>query len=272
MPNRYPRPRWIGTERVLVHGSLDALRGTPPQFTHDYRVAKWGDDILASAQAAERVVAGCIDVQKMKAVAESLRARNLKILNIVVPYRKPEEAEFRGNAIGITFAKITQRYLKNHLPGVDVRFATNIVQTERVRRTDLTREGRFVHQARFAGKVMAGEDYLIVDDVFTSGGTFAQLRAHIIRGKGTFVGGMALAYAGGSKAGLDLPASIRQLNQLMTLFGDGIGPFWKREFGHDLECLTYGEAKRLLDIGKDLETSDPDGPLLNALRDQFRSA
>ena len=272
MPNRYPRPPWKGNERVIIHGSLDALRGGREKFSDDYRTAKGSDDVQTASEAAERVVSECIDPKKMAMLIGTLRTLNLRTLNIVVPYRKPDEAEFRGNAIGFTFAKITQRFLKRHLPGVDVRFATNIVQTEKVGRTNLSPQGRFVHQARFAGDVNAGEHYLIVDDVFTSGGTFAQLRAHIIRGKGTFVGGMALAYANGDKVELDLPAAKRQLNDLKRRFGNGIGPFWKREFGHDLECLTYGEAKRLLDIGKDLETSGPDGTLIDALRDQFRSA
>jgi len=72
----------------------------------------------------------------------------------------------------------------------------NIVQTNRVHRTGSDLWHRFAFRPSFDGPVKSGCDYILVDDVFTHGGSFNELRLFIERNGGNVVQTAALSLGG----------------------------------------------------------------------------
>lgn len=106
-----------------------------------------------------------------------------------------------------------------------------------------------------------------MDDVLTTGGTLAALRSHILRGGGKVAAITTLAHGSGDSRALALSGPTWQ--GLKVGFGIEINPFWRKEIGHDAECLTEAEAQILL------KWRSGDGPWdtpLQRLRDRLAQA
>lgn len=70
---------------------------------------------------------------------------------------------------------------------------TNVhIYNSHVRKT-LSAIERLLHKPCFSGKIIKGEDYIIVDDIITQGGTISALRKHIVTNGGTVVAVAVLA-------------------------------------------------------------------------------
>jgi len=60
-----------------------------------------------------------------------------------------------------------------------VRLLFAIVQTNTVHRTGSNQWHRLAFRPTFSGTVQKGKEYIIIDDVFAAGGTFAELKSYI---------------------------------------------------------------------------------------------
>jgi hypothetical protein len=72
----------------------------------------------------------------------------------------------------------------------------SIVQTNKVHRTGSDEWYRFAFRPSFDGEVKANRTYILVDDVFTQGGSFNELRLFIERNGGKVVQAAALSIGG----------------------------------------------------------------------------
>lgn len=145
-----------------------------------------------------------------------------------------------------------------------------IVQAARPGRTKLSRMERFLYQPMFDGEVDQDSGYIIVDDVCSTGGTLAALRHHIVSSGGTIVSVCVL----GNRTGVDqtFPIADRTHSVLLSVFDEGIIPFWLEEVGHDVECLTDLEGNALLEWWGDREQcGKPPLQCLRACFDSIRS-
>ena len=71
-----------------------------------------------------------------------------------------------------------------------------IIQTNRVHRTGSDEWYRFAFRPTFDGTVMPSRDYILVDDVFTHGGSFNEMRLFIERNGGTVIQTASLSLGG----------------------------------------------------------------------------
>lgn len=102
---------------------------------------------------------------------------------------------------------------------------------------------RMVSQPWFDGYVENNENYLIVDDTCTAGGTLANLKGFIESNGGVVVAVSVLARKNiNDKVYISLaPGMVQRLKYKHRALDE----FWAEEFGYGLECLTEGEAGQL---------------------------
>lgn len=112
---------------------------------------------------------------------------------------------------------------------------SRITQTNKVFHTGADAMQRMIARPQFTGAVTRGARYVLVDDVTTMGGTFAELAHHIRQGGGEVVGVVALTNAARNEKLTPSPARIRLLEER---FGDAI----RETFGVEPSALTAPEA------------------------------
>ena len=121
----------------------------------------------------------------------------------------------------------------------------NIVQTNRVHRTGKDEWHRFAFRPSFSGEVKAGRKHILVDDVFSNGGSFNELRLFIERNGGKVVQTVALSLGGhGNKIAPD-PMIIKAL---VDKYGqDTLSLFLKevKLYDGNFNALTNPEAAAL---------------------------
>lgn len=78
---------------------------------------------------------------------------------------------------------------------------------------------------------------MIVDDVVSSGGTFAALRSYIIRNGGTVVFTTALAH----KIGQNHSILLETVNTLRSLYGPELDNLWTQTIGHGIERVSLSQ-------------------------------
>lgn len=116
---------------------------------------------------------------------------------------------------------------------------TDIVQLQRVFHTGADPMERLITRPSFEGKVVAGEKYILVDDVTSMGGTLAELSNYIQLNGGEVLGTLVMVNAGRIKNFTPLSKHIKLLQER---FGDEI----KRLFGIHTQALTANEASYLV--------------------------
>lgn len=99
-----------------------------------------------------------------------------------------------------------------------------IVQVTRVFHTGADPMERLSLRAQFEGDVIAGERYVLVDDVINMGGTLAELADYIQRAGGLATAVIALVNAGRIKTLQGEPRGIKKLqernaNEILDIFG-----------------------------------------------------
>ena len=201
---------------------IQVPHGSPRRWSQhsDYAAAKAGDP-----EAAVRFVDDLVSAEKL----DELRAIIGQRRPIVVAVHA-EEATGR-NAIPQTYAHLLAEELGLPLD-------RNIIQANRPRRTGQRGDYRLAVRTEFDGPVLAGADYLLVDDNVTQGGTLADLRSYIEQCGGRVTGATTLT---GSRQS-EIRAPRREtLADLRAKFPD-LEAKWKEAFGHDFDCLTQGEA------------------------------
>ena len=118
----------------------------------------------------------------------------------------------------------------------------NIVQTNRVHRTGSDEWHRFAFRPSFDGPVRPSRKYILVDDVFTHGGSFNELRLHIERNGGKVVQTAAVSLGG---HGDKIAPEPELMKSLIDKFGAGKLNFFLKEIGlydGNYKTLTNPEA------------------------------
>ena len=100
--------------------------------------------------------------------------------------------------------------------------------------------------------MIAGAEYLLVDDFIGQGGTLANLKGYIESS-----GGRVLGATGSQLTGKPYSAKLcpidEQLAALRSKHGNELEIWWNERFGHGFDCLTQSEA-RYLERSSDADT------------------
>ena len=215
-PHRTPWRRAFPDAVILA--SESAVKQHP-----EYRAAKTGD-----ASAAVRLVRELVGDEAIDAVGRELR----KPLPIVASIHAQERDGI--NEIPEALAvRIAER--------LGLQTDASLVQTSVVNHTGADGFSRLARQALFAGDVIDGADYLIVDDFIGQGGTMANFRGHIVAHGCHVFGALALT---GKPYSAKLALSDEQLAELRHKHG-GLEDWWRERFGFGFEALTQSEARYL---------------------------
>ena len=215
-----PRIAWGAFPDVLIHATESAVKPHPA-----YGAAKSGD-----FQAAQTLVTENFNQAK----ADEL----LVLLPGLRPYLVSAHAfEREGvNAIPEVFADILGQTL-----GWPV--DAGVVQTNVVGHTGADGFSRLARQACFAGPIINGADYVMVDDFIGMGGTLANLRGYIASQGGRVHAAVALT---GKPFSAKLKLSPERLEELRKTHGNELEHWWQARFGHAFDALTESEARYLV--------------------------
>lgn len=217
-PKAHRKPWTIGFPDVWIHADESAVKRHP-----NYMLAKSGD-----MDQAALLVNALLNVD----VIEKMRSLQ-SFLPILISVHAEEE--MGKNAIPEVMADILSAALG---------WATepDVVQANVVNHTGADGFSRLARQAVFAGNIVAGSNYVIVDDFIGQGGTVANLRGHI-----ETLGGKVLAATvlTGKPFSAKLSLSAHQLSQLREKH-EHIETWWIDYFGFGFDCLTESEARYLI--------------------------
>lgn len=150
---------------VYGHTSVSYLKHCP-----GFERAKNGD-----FQAAADVVDMCIKPSRIADFRK--KYSNSVLLPIITNNRLPE-----------AFAR-----------KVGMNVHTGVYASDTRCRKTLSAMERLLHKPYFAGKISAGVDYVIVDDVVTQGGTISELRKYVMLNGSTITAVTALAFSADSR-------------------------------------------------------------------------
>jgi hypothetical protein len=114
----------------------------------------------------------------------------------------------------------------------------DIFQSNKPSRTNTGAPHRMLNRSTFDGLVTPGQDYLLVDDNVTLGGTLSDLRSYIESKGGHVIGATTLT---GIRGGEILAPTKETLDALRTKF-PALEPWWWKNHGHGLDSLTEGVA------------------------------
>lgn len=244
--NDNPELQWPGSVRpwpanfpdVVTHTDLPSLYAAarkpnenPNTLQSDtYRNAKAGDE-LAATEVVDAVLNPdkCVELGKEypEAIVASVHA---------------EERTGR-NKLAVVYAKAL-----GELALLEVDDA--LVQINRPQHTDAKARARFARRPLFAGPVVAGRTYLLVDDVVTSGSSLAALR-HYVEARGGTVVAMTTLAAAEARYGHNptrLPITPETLAAIRAKFPDDRMQAIIQEYGvaPSLAHLTESEARAVL--------------------------
>jgi hypothetical protein len=205
---------------VVVHTTV-ALRDAHP----DYAAAKSGTQDAATRLACELLSSPAL---------ERLRDRLDAERPMIVPVRAVETTGV--NLIPHAMGRELERRL-----GLSV--TSTIFQTNTVGHTRASGFHRLAFQPTFAGDVLPGRSYLLVDDHVGLGGTLANLRGHIEGEGGRVVLTTTLCASRRSEV---LALRPETLHALQEKHGEPLEHYWQERFGFGLDALTEAEAGYLL--------------------------
>ena len=212
---RFP---WSHFPAVFIHA--------PESFVkthHAYAAAKAGDSF-----AAMELVSDAVSVKTL----EQLWKRFNDLAPILVSAHAQEASGI--NAIPRALAWLISDVL-------DWPRERRIFQANKGSHTGATGYERLQRQVLFAGPIVIGLNYLLVDDFIGQGGTLANLRGHILAQKGCVIGATVLT---GKDYSAELALTSAQLSELRRKHGH-IEYWWRQRFGFGFECLTASEARYL---------------------------
>ena len=278
---RFPhcRCQWQGDEVVHVCVRWGRLKGTDESFRfrgrweQDYKAAKNQGDF----EAATRLVTECIKraPKTMDAIVDAAMPfiEDGTPLLCVVPHPAFDDddgGDDQASAREIPRNVIPSVYANYIAAMLGATVDSQIIERERVGRTKLKNFERFLWQPSFTGLVQSKAAYIIVDDVFTLGGTIAAMRSYLLQHGGTVALSTALAHRTGRAQRLALTRET--WNELQGIYGSDLSSFWKEVVGHDAICLTESEGSVIIAFGKQ-QTRDGFGKsLLHRLRDCLAEA
>lgn len=217
--NPPPRTAWAPTFPVCILAPVAAVKGHPC-----YAAAKSGD-----AYAASLLVDATADFAALGRFARHFRRCQPVVVSAHAAERDGVNAipEALGQRIASALG----------WPHED-----RFVQANVVGHTGADGFSRLARQARFAGQVTAGAQYVLADDFVGMGGTLANMRGLLEAGGGLCLGAIALT---GQRRSATLPVSAATLAELRAKHGEQLESWWQRQFGHAFDCLTESEARYL---------------------------
>lgn len=224
MPTQYdqrpPRTPWqSGFPSVVIHAPESGVKNHL-----DYWAAKRGD-----ADAALRLVQATMSVDAVDALRSLIESRRPTLVSAHALEREGV------NAIPEALADELARLL-------DLPVDSSVVQTNVVSHTGADGFSRLARQAAFTGEIVAGADYVMVDDFVGQGGTLANLRGIIETAGGHVIAATALT---GKPHSAALAPTAEQIALLRAKHGKELEIWWNERFGHGFDCLTQSEARYL---------------------------
>jgi hypothetical protein len=132
---------------------------------------------------------------------------------------------------------------------LDVQVCRDIYQRDKAHRTGRGGFYRLAFSPEFYGQVIEGQDYIIVDDVATMGGTLAALRSFIESNGGNVICMSVLADSnmksrtgqGGLSKDFNLNATADEIKMVEHKHGKKLDQFFRRHNGYGLDSLTARE-------------------------------
>lgn len=214
-----PRTAWNSFPDVLIHASESAVKQHPA-----YLAAKSGD-----AVAAVHLVRDTLNPQQVEVLGRMLAGHQPVLVSA-------HALENQGvNAIPEVLADELGKRL-----GWPV--DAGVVQVNVVGHTGADGFSRLARQAQFDGAILAGADYVLVDDFVGMGGTLANLRGFIASRGGKVLAAVALT---GKPHSARLKLTATQLETLRNQHGEELEHWWHARFGHAFDALTESEARYL---------------------------
>ena len=189
---------------------------------------------FGDARAANEIVEFLLDEESIYGLGDLVNPRKRTQTYVIAPARTFENP---SNLIPHVFAKI----IANEL---ELRVCQSIYQYDGIKRDRRGFWQRFANPVSFRGNIPRDGDYILVDDVITTGGTLASLRGFIENHGCRVICMSGLSAPGGAnlKVALD-PLTIVGLK---SLHGGRMAPLIVSETGYAIEHLTEPEATKLL--------------------------
>lgn len=220
------RTRWGHFPDAVILAPVKEVKGHT-----SYPLAKEAGDGAASEDLVEHFVDG----QALKKVEELIGNHRPILVSVHAIETKDGNEEI--NAI----PEVLAVFLGDQL---SLEIESTIIQTNVVSHTGARGDERLARQALFDGTVIAGQEYLIVDDFIAQGGTIANLRGFIESHLGKVIGAVALT---GKPVSAILGLQQETLLQLRERHGE-LETWWQEYFGFAFDCLTESEARYLIKI------------------------
>ncbi len=214
-----PRTPWGAFPEVLIHASESAVKQHPA-----YKAAKSGDD----GAAADLV----LDTFNLDQAMELKRIAGTRTPTLVSAHAFEREGV---NAIPEVFADQLGKVLQWPVDA-------GVVQVNVVSHTGAGGFWRMARQAEFEGAVVAGQDYVLVDDFVGMGGTLANLKGYIESKGGKVLAAVSLT---GKTHSAKLAPSPERLHELRSKHGTELENWWLARFAHGFDALTESEARYL---------------------------
>ena len=220
---------WGNFPNVLVQTSVSKVIQHPL-----HKKAKSGDN-----ESAIELVRDLIKISKIKSLPKDA---------VVVPILAEEE-------IGMNKIPLAYAHAIGDINGNDVN--VGIFQTNRTHHSNKNAVGRLLSRANFTGDIIAGRDYIIVDDIVTTGTTISELRHYIENNGGNVVMTSTLGY---SRFSTNLAIKPDVVVKLKNKFNEGELNEILREFNiaGNIKSLTNSEGKYILSFSS-----------LNSIRTKF---
>jgi len=196
----------------------------------DYKAAKFNEDRVAAMRLIHDF---------LKTPENGLQLSKLRLLypNAIVVSVHAVEASGKNQIPQMLADYIGKR------TGLEV--DDGIIQVNRVHRTGTDEWHRFAFRPSFDGEVKKDRNYIIVDDVFSLGGSFNELRRFIESRGGNVVQAVAIATG---RSGQEIAPSAKTLKSLIDKYGkDALSSFLKEVNLYDgnFKALTEPEARAL---------------------------
>jgi len=215
----FARKKKISLPDVLIAESLRDVKKHS-----DYAAAKAGD-----IEAAYRLAKDVISPDYVDSVKELIGDET----PIIVPVHAQE-------ASGKNKIPVLAAVHLGEMIGLEVE--QGIVQAQKVERSGQSGLDRVFAEVPFEGEVKPGQNYLLIDDTLTQGGTLADLADHIESRGGKVLGALALT---GKEYSAKMQLSNELLSQLRAIHGNVESAF-QRARGYDFSRLTESEARTLI--------------------------
>lgn len=193
------------------------------------------------------------DAEAFKAAKAGDIDAAVKVLNLVAKRDKIKELgkKYPGaivvsvhaeEAAGLNMLPTAYARLISDITGLEL--DKDIIQVNRAQRTNKGAADRLRQKVEFDGEVRKGYNYIIADDVFTMGGTLADLKDYIESNGGNVVSATTLAMSKGNR----LAPNELEIHAMEVKFGrDNLEQLLREEgIAETLESLTAPEARYIL--------------------------